>query len=331
MGAYTELTAAGTTTRAAAELTGVPRATAGRRAARPVPAPRDGVAPANRLSPVERDRVLEVLNSAEFVDQPPAQVYATLLARGVYLCSISTMYRVLAAAAQVKERRRQARHPARAIPELVADGPGQVYTWDITKLPGPVKGVYYDAYVMIDIYSRYIVGAHIHARESAPLAEDMMRRIFGIHGIPAVVHADRGTSMTSKPVAALLADLQVTRSHSRPSVSNDNPYSEAWFKTLKYAPVFPDRFGSLADARAFMDGFVEVYNHDHHHTGIGLHTPADVHYGHASTVAEQRSAALATARATHPERFSTTGDPKILALPADAWINRPSAAESATA
>nr|WP_246180373.1 IS3 family transposase [Kocuria coralli] len=332
MGAYTALTTAGTTTRAAAGLTGVPRATATRRAGlgqRELM--RQETTPANRLTEPERDRVLDVLHSDEFVDQPPAQVYATLLARGVYLCSISTMYRVLAAAAQVKERRRQARHPARAVPELVAEKPGQVYTWDITKLPGPAKGLYYDAYVMIDIYSRYIVGAHVHARESAPLAEDMMRRIFGVHGIPAVVHADRGTSMTSKPVAALLADLGVTRSHSRPSVSNDNPYSEAWFKTLKYAPVFPERFGSLSDARAFMDRFVEAYNHEHHHAGIGLHTPADVHYGHAGTVAEQRSATLAAARTTHPERFSTTGDPKILALPADAWINRPPAAEPAAA
>ncbi|MCV7450519.1 DDE-type integrase/transposase/recombinase, partial [Micrococcus luteus] len=208
---------------------------------------------------------------------------------------------------------------------------GQVYTWDITKLPGPAKGVYYDAYVMLDVYSRYIVGAHVHARESGPLAEEMMKEIFGVHGVPTVVHADRGTSMTSKPVAALLADLGVTRSHSRPSVSNDNPYSEAWFKTLKYAPVFPDRFGSLADARAFMAGFVETYNHGHRHTGIGLHTPADVHYGHAATVSQQRSAALAAARATHPERFSTTADPKILALPTHAWINQPTAAEPVAA
>jgi len=224
MGAYTELTAAGVTTRDAAGLTGVSRATATRRRARTAPGPRTAVEPANRLSRVERERVLEVLNSDEFVDQPPAQVYATLLERGVYLCSIATMYRILAAAAQVKERRRQARHPARAIPELMADGSGQVYTWDITKLPGPAKGVYYDAYVMLDVYSRYIVGAHVHARESGPLAEEMMKEIFGVHGVPTVVHADRGTSMTSKPVAALLADLGVTRSHSRPSVSNDNPW-----------------------------------------------------------------------------------------------------------
>ena len=170
------------------------------------------------------------------------QVFATLLDRGVYLCSVSSMYRILAEHTMVKERRRQARHPARKIPELVATGPGQVYTWDITKLAGPVKGVYYDAYVMIDIYSRYIVGVHVHARETGLLAEEMMREVFTIHGIPDVVHADRGTSMTSKSVATLLSDLGVVRSHSRPKVSNDNPFSEAWFKTLKYAPVFPERF-----------------------------------------------------------------------------------------
>jgi hypothetical protein len=198
-----------------------------------------------------------------------------------------------------------------------------VYSWDITKLAGPARGSYYDAYVMIDIYSAYIVGAHVHAREHGLLAEELMKEIFGIHGIPTVVHADRGTSMTSKAVATLLADLAVTRSHSRPRVSNDNPYSESLFKTMKYLPVFPERFGSLTDARSFRDRFTHAYNHEHHHTGIGLHTPADVHYGHASTVAEQRSAALAAARLAHPERFTTDADPKILALPEDAWINRP--------
>jgi len=206
-------------------LTGLARATATRiltRRSGADPAPR-AVVPANRLSRLERTRVLAVLDSTEFVDQPPLQVYATLLERGEYLCSVSTMYRILAKAGQVAERRRLARHPARVVPELVATGPGQVYSWDITKLPGPTRGVYYDAYVMIDIYSRYLVGVHVHvhAHESGVLAEELMKEIFGVHGIPAVVHADRGTSMTSKSVATLLADLGVTRSHSRPSVSND--------------------------------------------------------------------------------------------------------------
>jgi len=321
MAIYRELTGVGVPTRAAALLVGVPRASATRRPRTGVPGHRR--APVNKLSDVERAQILAVVNSPRFVDLPPIQIYAHLLDEGVYVGSISTIYRVLAANAQVKERRRLARHPARAIPELAATAPGQVYSWDITKLAGPVKGTYFDAYVMIDIYSRYIVGAHVHATESAVLATEMMREIFGIHGIPQVVHADRGTSMTSKTVAALLSDLEVTRSHSRPRVSNDNPYSESWFKTLKYAPVFPERFGSLSDARAFMADFVAGYNHQHHHTGIGLNTPADVHYGLSTAKAAERAAVLAAARARNPERFTTTHDPKILAIPTTAWINKP--------
>jgi putative transposase len=331
MATYVELTDAGVTTRAAAVLTGVARATAtrtikGRGGADPATRV---VVPANRLSLAERTRVLATLDSEEFVDQPPLQVYATLLARGEYLCSVSSMYRILAQAGQVSERRRLARHPARVVPELVATGPGQVYTWDIMKLPGPTKGLYYDAYVMIDIYSRYIVGAHVHAHEAGVLAEELMKEIFGVHGIPTVVHADRGTSMTSKTVATLLADLGVTRSHSRPSVSNDNPYSESLFKTMKYTPDFPDRFGSIGNARGFLGAFVAAYNHEHRHTGIGLHTPADVHYRHTTAVAAQRSAALDAARQAHPERFTTRNDPRILALPTDAWINRPAETSAA--
>lgn len=326
--AYDELVEAGTATRAAADLTGISRATAARRKRHLVPVDRDPVVPTNRLSALEQARVLAVLNSAEFVDATPLQVYAELLDRGIYLCSVSTMYRILAANAQVNERRRQARHPARKRPELIATAPGQVYTWDITKLPGPVKGEYFDAYVMIDIYSRYIVGAHVHARESGPLAQEMMKEVFGIHGIPQVVHADRGTSMTSKTVAMLLADLNVTRSHSRPKVSNDNPFSEAWFKTLKYAPAFPARFGSLTDARAFIASFVTFYNHAHHHTGLGLHTPADVHYGLAADKVAARAKVLAAARAANPDRFTTSHDPKILTLPEAAWINKPEEQET---
>lgn len=332
MATYLELLSIGVATRSAATLTGVSRATATRRAGPTLvdPAPR-AVVPANKLTVAERRRVLKVLNSEEFVDQPPLQVYATLLERGEYLCSVSTMYRILAEHDQVKERRRLARHKPRAVPELVATGPGQVYSWDITKLPGPARGLYYDAYVMIDVYSRYIVGAHVHAHESGVLAEEMMREIFGIHGIPVVVHADRGTSMTSKSVATLLADLAVTRSHSRPQVSNDNPFSESLFKTMKYLPTFPERFASLSGARAFMDRFTHAYNHSHHHTGIGLHTPADVHFGHAPQVRVQRAAALAAARLAHPERFSTSQDPKILDLPDEAWINQPAAEQSPAA
>ena len=321
MATYRELTGVGVPTRAAAVLVGVARATATRRPRTPLPS--RARVPANKLTDVERAEILAVVNSPRFVDLPSIQIYAHLLDEGVYVGSISTIYRVLTANAQVKERRRLARHPARVIPELVATAPGQVYTWDITKLAGPVKGTYFDAYVMIDIYSRYIVGAHVHNAESGPLAVEMMREIFGVHGIPKVVHADRGTSMTSKTVAALLSDLEVTRSHSRPRVSNDNPYSEAWFKTLKYAPVFPERFGSLTDARTFMADFVAGYNHQHHHTGIGLNTPADVHHGLAAAKAAERAAVLAAARGRHPERFATTQDPKILTIPTTAWINQP--------
>jgi transposase InsO family protein len=283
----------------------------------------------NKLSDTEAAELIAVLNSQRFVDKAPPQIYATLLAEGTYLCSISTMYRTLERNRQVKERRRQATHPPRKVPELQATGPRQVYSWDITKLAGPVKGQYFDCYVMIDIYSRYIVGAHVHNTEAAALAVDLMTEIFGVQGVPTVVHADRGTSMTSKPVATLLDDLGVTRSHSRPRVSNDNPFSEAWNKTLKYAPVFPERFSSLQAARQFMSDFVDYYNHHHRHGGIGLHTPADVHYGLAGETARQRSQALEAARRRHPTRFATTHDPKILELPTAAWINQPKDQEPA--
>jgi putative transposase len=325
---YTSLIAGGVATRRAAVLTGMVRSTAARRhtaAEAPTPAvPAPAGDPVNKLTDLERRRVLEVLTSDRFVDLAPLQIYAQLLDEGAYLCSVSTMYRVLAENTLVAERRRVARHPAKVCPELVATAPRQVYSWDITKLAGPVKGTYFDAYVMIDIYSRYIVGVQVHAHESGVLAKEMMEQVFTVHGVPQVVHADRGTSMTSKTVAALLADLEVTRSHSRPRVSNDNPYSESLFKTMKYGPEFPERFGSLCDARQFMELFANWYNHEHRHTGIGLHTPADVHYGLATDKAADRRTVLADARARHPHRFSTiTKAPKILDLPDTVWINRP--------
>jgi putative transposase len=324
-----ELTKSGVTTREATTLTGVARGTAARDKARSVtvdPAVATAVRiPENKLTAAERRRVLDVLCSDRFVDRSPLEVYAQLLDAGVYLCSVSTMYRILRENAQVKERRRQARHPARICPEVVATAPRQVYTSDITKLPGPVKGTYFDAYVMIDLFSRYIVGAHVQTHESGLLAAEMMTEIFAVHGIPNIVHADRGTSMTSKTVATLLADLEVTRSHSRPRVSNDNPYSEALFKTLKYGPLWPERFASIHHARNLVDSFTAWYNHEHRHTGIGLHTPADVHFGLAGQKATERAVVLARARTQHPERFGTTGIPKILDLPADVWINKPAA------
>ncbi|GAA2478874.1 transposase [Winogradskya humida] len=324
MTAYQALTRAGTTTRDAARVTGIARSSAERDRLRPTlsrPAPR---VPANAFTAGERELVLRLLNSPEFIDAAPAQIYAALLDQGVYVASIASMYRILRENRQVGDRRRLARHPARARPELVADRPRQVFSWDITKLAGPVKGTYFDAYVMIDIYSRFIVGVKVHARESGALAQAMMREVFDTHGVPHVVHADRGTSMTSKSVADLLEDLDVTRSHSRPKVSNDNPFSEAWFKTLKYAPVFPDRFASLPEARAFMTEFVTWYNHAHRHSGIGLHTPAEVHHDRHHTVRAGRETTLTAARAAHPHRFSTTRLlPKILDLPDQVWINQP--------
>lgn len=328
MGTYVELTGAGVSTRHAAALTGVPRATATRVVARQhKPDPESAVprpAPVNKLTAPERAGVLAVLNSDEFVDKPPLQVYAILLERGQYVASVSTMYRVLAENRQVRERRRLASHPPRKVPELIATAPGQVFSWDITKLAGPVKGTYYDAYVMIDIFSRYIVGAIVHATEDGILAKEMMLDAFGLYGTPEVVHSDGGPSMTSKTVRTLLADLGVTASRSRPHVSNDNPYSESLFKTMKYLPVFPDRFDDLADARRFLDEFVNAYNHHHRHTGIGLHTPADVHYGLADAIDRDRDAALDAARTAHPERFGSRAQtrPKILDRPASEKTNQ---------
>jgi putative transposase len=279
-------------------------------------------APPNALTDAERAEVLTALNSRRFCDKSVAQVWATLLDEGTYLCSMSTMHRILRCAGQARERRRQATHPARTKPELLATRPGQVWSWDITKLRGPVRGVYYDLYVILDIFSRYVVGWTVAARESAQIAEQLIADSIVRHGRPASLHADRGTSMTSKPVAQLLVDLGVTRSHSRPHVSNDNPYSEAQFKTMKYAPVFPDQFGSLPDARAFCEAFFDHYNHEHRHSGIGLHTPASVHHGTAHQIRARRAGTLDAAYAANPVRFATRPMPPR--LPSAAWINQPS-------
>ena len=295
------------------------------RAQKPVmlgPAPRRPSA-VNALTDTEREHVLDVLTSDRFVDKSVAQVWATLLDEGTYLCSQSSMHRVLRTNRAAGERRSQAVHPARAIPELVASGPGQVWSWDITKLKGPTRGVYFDLYVILDIFSRYVVGWTVAAREDSLIAKELMETAMGTHGIPQVIHADRGTSMTSKPVAQLLVDLGVTRSHSRPRVSNDNPYSEAAFKTLKYCPAFPEQFGSVADARAFGQAFFGYNNHEHRHSGIGLHTPASVHHGTAHQIRAMRQATLDGAYATHPHRFGHRR-PRPPQLPTQAWINQPS-------
>ncbi len=318
--------AAATSTKQACALLGASRATRYRRLRPPMagpPAPRP--APPNALSEAERRHILGVLRSEEYCDLAPAQVWARLLDNGVYLCSISTMYRLLATAGENRERRRQRTHPTRKRPELIAHHPNQVWSWDITKLQGPERGVYYDLFVIIDIFSRYVVGWMVSPAETGELAQAFIADTLTTHGISSgqlTLHADRGTSMTSKPVAQLLVDLGVARSHSRPHVSNDNPFSEANFKTLKYCPAFPGRFGSIQDARRFCAAFFHHYNHVHRHAGIGLHTPASIHYDTAPQIRAQRAETLDAAYAINPARFRHRR-PEPPKLPTIAWINQP--------
>lgn len=277
------------------------------------------------LGEAERAHVLEVLHTPRFADQAPAEVYATLLDEGTYLCSERTMYRLLAAHHEVRERRDVLRHPRYAAPELLATQPNQLWSWDITKLRGPAKWTYYYLYVILDVFSRYVVGWTIALRESARLAETLLAETYTRQGIvpgQLTVHADRGAAMTSKPVAFLLADLGVTKTHSRPHVSNDNPYSESHFKTLKYRPEFPESFGSLEHSRAVGHDLFQWYNEEHHHAALGYLTPADVHYGRGAARRAQRAAVLTQAFAAHPERFCH-GVPHPPQLPTAAWINRP--------
>ena len=282
------------------------------------------------LSQAERAEVLQALHSERFADAAPATVYATLLDEGTYLCSESTMYRLLRERGETGDRRRHATHPARVKPELVADAPNQVWSWDITKLLGQANWTYYYLYVILDIFSRYPVGWMVASRESAVLAERLIAESIRKQQVdPGRLHADRGSSMASKPVAFLLADLGVTKSHSRPHCSNDNPYSEAQFKTLKYRPDFPDRFGSIEHARMFCDRFFGWYAHEHRHSGIGLHTPVDVHYGHAHAIREARGRVLDAAYAARPERF-VRKPPQPPSLPTTAWINKPEDKEHPT-
>lgn len=281
--------------------------------------------PERALAESERRQVLEVLNSDRFVDQPPAEVYATLLDEGIYLCSVRTMYRLLEAEGEVRERRDQARHPHYTKPELLATQPNQLWSWDITQLLGPAKWTYYYLYVILDVFSRYGVGWMVAHRESAELAQRLIRESCRKQGIVAeqlTLHADRGSSMKSKAVAMLLADLGVTKTHSRPHVSNDNPYSESQFKTLKYRPAFPARFGSIQDARVFCQEFFTWYNGEHHHSGIGWLTPETVHYGLAESTLSSRQRVLDEAFQRHPERF--VHQPPIAGEPPQAvWINPP--------
>ena len=318
-----------TGTRAACAAVGAPQASYyRRRRASPPPVRREPVPHAGRvqpraLAPAERQAILEVLHNERFADLAPAEVWATLLDEGTYLGSVSTFYRVLRAAGESRERRRQATHPATVKPELAATAPNQVWSWDITKLPGPAKWTCYYLYVILDIFSRYATGWMAATRESAVLAEKLIAATCAkqhiSHGQLAI-HAGRGSSMTSKPVAFLLADPGVTQSHSRPHVSNDNPYSESQFKTLKYRPDFPRRFASIEAARAHCQVFFPWYNHEHRHTGLGLHTAADIHYGRAQAIQAARAGVLTAAFAAHPERF-VRHPPAPPPLPAAGSVN----------
>jgi putative transposase len=276
------------------------------------------------LTPVERQTVLEAIHAPRFVDRSVPYIYATLLDEGVYYCSMSTMYRVLRNVGEVGERRDQATRPAHVKPELCATAPRQVFAWDITKLHGPHKWTYHYLYTIIDIYSRYVVGWMVADRESSELARLLLSTTIEKEGRPSnlVVHADRGSSMTSKPVAFMLADLGVTKSHSRPHVSNDNPHIESLFKTVKYQPEFPATFANLAEARAFCRTFFAWYNMEHRHSSLALLTPNDVHHGHAPARLERRQHTLAAAYATHPKRF-VQGVPKAGSVPTASFINRP--------
>jgi putative transposase len=311
-------------TAAACDALGVSRASVYRQW-QPMRPPATRSTPPRALAAEERRTVLNTLHSERFLDQAPAQVHATLLDEGTYLCSPRTMYRLLDAAHEVKERRDQVRRPHYAAPELLATRPNEVWSWDITKLLGPAKWTYFYLYVVLDIFSRYVVGWMLAPHESAALAARLIAETCAKQRIQPghlTIHADRGAAMTSKPVALLLADLGVTKTHTRPSVSNDNPFSEAQFKTLKYCPLFPERFGSLADGRAFGQVFFRWYNDHHRHSGLGFLTPAVVHFGQAAAVRSHRQQVLAAAYAHHPERF-VNGRPRPADLPTAVWINPP--------
>ncbi|HEY5111717.1 MAG TPA: IS3 family transposase [Acidimicrobiales bacterium] len=288
-----------------------------------VPAVR--AAPPNALRASERHAVLALLNEPVNCDLAVDQVYARTLDEGIYLCSPATMHRLLAESGASSDRRAQRTHPAKKKPELLATQPNEIWSWDITKLRGPRRGLFYDLYVILDIFSRYVLNWLVAAHEDAQLAKEFIEDAILTQGVARdtlTIHADRGGAMRSKPVSQLMVDLGVTRSHSRPHVSNDNPFSEAAFKTLKYCPTFPERFGCLEDARNFADGFFNYYNHEHRHSGIGLHTPASVHYGTHVEIREQRQSTLDAAYGANPIRFRRLA-PNAPKIPQLVWINPP--------
>lgn len=287
--------------------------------------PRPRPSPARTLVPEERQTVLETLHSERFVDSSPAQVVATLLDEGTYLCSERTMYRILSEQDQVRERRNQLQHPKYAKPQLLATAPNEIWSWDITKLLGPAKWVYLYLYVILDIFSRYVVGWMVAERESGALAKKLIETSCinqGIEEDQLTVHADRGPSMRSKAVCQLLADLGVARTHTRPYTASDNPYSESQFKTLKYCPEFPGRFEGLEHGVEFCRSFFPWYNTEHRHSGIGYLAPETVHYGDAHRIVAQRRRVLEAAYQAHPERF-VHGKPMPAAVPEKVWINPP--------
>lgn len=289
-------------------------------------------APARALSIDERESVRALLNSERFQDCAPAAIQATLLDEGQYLCSTRTMYRLLEKDGSTRERRDQLIHPEYQKPELLANAPNQLWSWDITKLRGPAKWTYFYLYVILDVFSRYIVGWMVAPRESAELAKKLIEETCEKQKIEPhqlVLHADRGSAMRSKPVALLLADLSVTKTHSRPYTSNDNPYSESQFRIMKYRPEFPDRFGCIQDSRAFCQTFFPWYNDEHRHSGIGMMSPAMVHYGAAGAVCQNRQLVLDAAYRDHPERF-VRRPPSPPRLPKEVWINKPSNSDENT-
>jgi putative transposase len=312
--------------KSACEVLNVPRSRVYReRQAKVEPAPRP--TPAHALSDVEKARVRELLNSERFMDQPPRQVYASLLDEGIYVCHWRTMYRILDAHGEVRERRLLRRHPAYKKPELLAERPNEVWSWDITTLRGAVKWSGYKLYTVLDIFSRYVVGWMIAEVESSDLAKQLIAetaRKQGIQPEQLTLHADNGSPMTGKPLSQLLLDLGITKSHSRPHTSDDNPFSEAQFKTMKYRPDYPDRFTSIDDARTWARCFFTWYNHDHYHSGLNLMTPASVHYGEAVAIQAQRQRIMVEAFEAYPERFRA-GIPIIKAAPTAVYINRPQA------
>jgi putative transposase len=310
---------------AACDALGVIRASFYRHQQRPAAEPKPRPAPPRALDRSERETVLAHLHEERFQDRSPAAVQATLLDEGVYRCSSRTMYRILEQQGETGERRNQRTHPVYHKPELLATAPNELWSWDITKLLGPAKWTYFYLYVILDVFSRYVVGWMVAPRESAELARKLIEETCLKQQIEAgqlTVHADRGSSMTSKPVAFLLADLGVTKTHSRPYVSDDNPYSESQFRTMKYRPDFPDRFGSIQDSRVHSQDFFAWYNGEHRHSGIALLTPAMVHYGQADEIFQKRQLVLDAAYLAHPERF-VRRPPKPLSIPKEVWINKP--------